>query len=281
LALKERGHSLTKFFLKPARLIDIFLQTSKLNYTLPERINLVRAYASRNKEARLLDSRVKWLDLHSFRITLAEIFFNGQYRFDSENDSPLIFDCGANIGMATLYFKRAFPNASILAFEADPETAAVLNENVSANNLQNVTVYNLMLTNGEGEYSFFSAGAGNARGSSDARRMVDSREIKVKGGRLSQFVNSPVDLLKLDVEGSEYEVLTDLVETQKISMIRKMVIEYHHKIGGAGSRLAEFLKVLEENGFEYQVAAGDCDPVTRQEVFQDILIGAYRSPGKE
>jgi len=62
--------------------------------------------------------------------------------------APLIFDCGANIGLATLYFKNLYLGARIVAFEADPETAAVLRENVSANHLQDVSVHNLMLTDG-------------------------------------------------------------------------------------------------------------------------------------
>jgi hypothetical protein len=34
--------------------------------------------------------------------------------------------------------------------------------------------------------------------------------------------------------------------------------------------------LLEEEGFEYQLSAAGCDPITRQGVYQDILIGAYR-----
>jgi len=55
-----------------------------------------------------------------------------------------------------------------------------------------------------------------------------------------------------------------------------MVIEYHHKIDGQSSCLARFLGLLEQEGFEYQLAALGCAPITRQEVFQDMLIGVYR-----
>jgi hypothetical protein len=107
---------------------------------------------------------------------------------------------------------------------------------------------------------------------------TSSREIKVKGTRLSQFVKESVSLLKLDVEGAEWDVLSDLVTTGKIGLIERMIIEYHHKIDGADSRLAEFLSILERSGFEYQLSASGCEPISREGVAQDVLIGAYRRP---
>jgi Methyltransferase FkbM domain len=111
--------------------------------------------------------------------------------------------------------------------------------------------------------------------SSEPNRLSKNREIKVHATRLSSYVNGSVDLLKLDVEGAEFDVMTDLERSGKLSLIKRMVIEYHHKIGNRASSLAQFLAILEKAGFEYQIY-GDCEPVTRQDVFQDILIGAYR-----
>jgi hypothetical protein len=54
-----------------------------------------------------------------------------------------------------------------------------------------------------------------------------------------------------------------------------MVIEYHHKIDNQRSSMSKFLGLLEDQGFEYQIAA-NCLPITTQNMFQDILIGAYR-----
>ena len=260
---------------KTIRFVDDFIQTRKLNYTFSERMSLLRSRLSRGQETNILNFKVKRLGRDSFRIVLWEIFYKGEYRFESSVQSPLILDCGANIGLATLYFKHIYPKARVVAFEADPDTAAALRENVSANQLQDVSVHNLMLTNAEGEFTFFAGGEGSLMGSATPGR-TSSREIRVKGARLSEFVDETVHLLKLDVEGAEFDVMTDLIATGKIRLIERMVIEYHHKIDGARSRLAEFLGMLEQNGFEYQLAAGGCEPISRQEVSQDILIGAYR-----
>jgi hypothetical protein len=105
--------------------------------------------------------------------------------------------------------------------------------------------------------------------------MHSSREIRVKAGKLSRFIQAPVDLLKLDVEGSEFDVMIDLKNAGKISHISRMVIEYHHKIDGKRSCMSRFLSLLEEEGFEYQIDAR-CDRISTKSGFQDVLIGAYR-----
>jgi FkbM family methyltransferase len=68
---------------------------------------------------------------------------------------PAIFDCGANIGMATLYFKWLYPNARIEAFEADPTAFAVLEMNIARNRLTNVTAHNCALWDENGQIEFF------------------------------------------------------------------------------------------------------------------------------
>src|SRR5690349_14366069 len=55
-----------------------------------------------------------WL-LHS----LEEIFIDKVYLFHSAELSPRIIDCGANIGLSVIFFKRTFPSAKIIAFEPD------------------------------------------------------------------------------------------------------------------------------------------------------------------
>ena len=74
------------------------------------------------------------------------------------------------------------------------------------------------------------------------------------------IIEAPVDLLKLDVEGSEFDVMLDLKNTGKISQISRMIIEYHHKIDDKPSCMSRFLSLLEEEGFEYHIDAR-CDPL--------------------
>jgi FkbM family methyltransferase len=50
----------------------------------------------------------------------------------SNSEKPIIIDAGANIGLATLWFKAQYPKATIISIEPDAENFAVLKENVVA-----------------------------------------------------------------------------------------------------------------------------------------------------
>jgi FkbM family methyltransferase len=221
---------------------------------------------------------VKYLDAASFRVVAFEVFVRGEYLFRASRDAPVIFDCGANIGLATLFFKRLYPKAQLHAFEADPSTAEVLRKNVEQNHLLETVVSNVLLTDHEGSEKFYlpSGTSGSLMMSTVASRFSsETREVSVPAGRLSTYIEGPVDLLKLDVEGSELAVIRDLVASGKIQQIERIFIEYHHKIGNEPSRLSGFLALLEESGYEYHLE-GKIDPTAEGTGFQDIVIHAYQ-----
>jgi hypothetical protein len=60
----------------------------------------------------------------------------------------------------------------------------------------------------------------------------------------------PIDFLKLDVQGSEGQVLTDLAEAGRLEDIDQIVVEYHHD---GDSDLAWALELLRANGFAYRI----------------------------
>ena len=56
--------------------------------------------------ARLLGGKVEFVDSASFLYMCKELFAEEIYRFRSATDHPYILDCGSNIGLSILYFKR-------------------------------------------------------------------------------------------------------------------------------------------------------------------------------
>jgi FkbM family methyltransferase len=225
---------------------------------------------------KMLGFEIAYFDRPSLLNLYREIFVRQHYYFRPDTDSPLILDCGANLGMATLYFKWLYPKARIEAFEPDPTTFAALNRNVTQNRLANVVTHNCALWSENGDIEFFVDHKipGSPLMSTDRSRL-DGKAIRVPSKKLSDFITGPIDFLKLDVEGAEHRVLCDLLSSGKAQWIKQMVVEYHHHIRDERSRLANFLRQLEEAGFEYQIHAS-LFPVTSQDVFQDMLIGAYR-----
>lgn len=228
---------------------------------------------------RMLGFEISAFDRPTLAYLYREIFARQNYYFRSAGESPLVYDCGANLGMATLFFKWLYPKARIEAFEPDPATFQLLEKNISQNQMTNVVAHNCALWDENGKVEFFidPNTSGSLLMSTDAQRL-GGRRIEVPSRKLSEFISEPIDFLKLDVEGAEHRVIQDLVASGKAKLINQMVIEYHHHVGNQSSCLAEFLRMLESAGFEYQVQA-TVYPVTMQGVFQDMLIGAYRRQG--
>jgi FkbM family methyltransferase len=224
---------------------------------------------------RKMGFQVAHFDRQTLQHLYREIFARQYYYFRSTNETPVILDCGANVGMASLYFKWLYPKSRVLAFEPDPATFKLLQRNLSRNHLD-VEAHNYALWDENRMLEFYidSTHPGSLLMSSDPSRSR-AEPIKVPARKLSEFIDGPVDFLKLDVEGAEHRVLGDLVQAGKLKFIRRMVVEYHHRIGQQKSCLARFLHELELAGFEYQIHASRY-PVTSQSVFQDMLVAAYQ-----
>ena len=223
--------------------------------------------------SRTMGFQFEHFDPGTKRFLYREIFARQYYHFVASTPSPVILDCGANVGMASIYFKWLYPNAKIEAFEPDPKTFGLLQRNLNANRLD-VETYNCALWDEDGELNFHvnASDPGSLLMSVDASRSK-AEAIKVPSRKLSNFIDGPIDFMKLDVEGAEHHVLNDLIKSGKLKQIRRMAIEYHHGIGGQKHCLAQFLEGLEAAGFEYQLHASRF-PVVSDSVFQDILISA-------
>ena len=169
-----------------------------------------------------------------------EIFVRGDYTFVSEHDAPLIFDCGANVGMSVLFFKMRYPNAVIRAFEPNPEIFAVLKRNVETNSFRSVTLNNEALLDEESVVPFYLGSLGGSLGGSIRRVGDDSGVVEVQA---VPTVRSPLvprvlsTLVKIDVrEGAETEIVTDLQAAGLLSRPRRFIIEYHPERIGGGRR---------------------------------------------
>jgi FkbM family methyltransferase len=225
---------------------------------------------------RVLGFEVSSFDRSTLAFLYREVFARQQYYFRSTTAKPVIYDCGANIGMATFYFKWLYPGAQIHAFEPDPKTFTLLQRNVAQNHLTAVDVYNCALWDQNGTVELFIDPGipGSLLMSTDSARCHGER-IQVPSRKLSDFIQGPVDCVKIDVEGAEHHILCDLVVSGKIALVNQLIVEYHHRIANQHSCLAAFLKRLEDSGFEYQVQAS-VSAIPSETTFQDIIVRAYR-----
>src|SRR5262245_14445884 len=62
---------------------------------------------------KILGLQVSCLDYYFLHLFFRTIFLRNEYFFQTDKKKPLILDCGANIGLATLFFKQLYPDSEI------------------------------------------------------------------------------------------------------------------------------------------------------------------------
>jgi FkbM family methyltransferase len=173
----------------------------------------------------VLNYVVEFDDYGSFINMFEEIFLLKIYRRRILKGSSLIVDCGSNIGMSVLYFRLLYPSALIEAFEPDPDTFAILKRNVQYNKIESIILHNTALGNKKGTVSFFKSKKSTNSGLVPTENTIET--ITVPMEPLSHLLTQKVSILKIDTEGSEVEVINELIESGKIELIDQIVIEFH------------------------------------------------------
>lgn len=191
-------------------------------------------------------------DPKAFAYNFGEVFLDEEYFFLADSGAPVIVDCGANIGLATLYFKLVYPKSKIVAIEANPATFETLVKNVSDNHLADVEPLNVAVTGGdETEVALTFAEAGDLRSTRmkelHGRSVTEVKQVIVPAKRLSSLFPPSIDLLKMDIEGSEHDVIDDIVPY--LTQVKNVIVEYHYAFGGERRSLGEFITLLESAGF--------------------------------
>jgi FkbM family methyltransferase len=228
------------------------------------------------REVELMGFRIAFPSARVLRVLFQEIFVAHGYYFESATPAPVILDAGANIGLATLFFKALHPDARIVCFEPDPDNFILLTRNVERNRLSGVELHQAAVSDTAEPIVFYTSPSDSPlRHSTVEARVASPQQIVVPAVRLSTFVRDEIDLLKLDVEGSERQVLPELIASGAIARIKRMHLEYHHHVETERNDLSATLAQIEQAGFGYQLRAEQQRwPVAR--AFQDVSIYAYR-----
>lgn len=202
----------------------------------------------------------------NFYIVYKDVFVKRIYHFESKRADPFILDCGSNIGMSLLYYKQAYPQARIIGFEPDPVVFRYLQENVQRNNLSDTKLVQAAISGRTGSLEFHSDGKYASYLATEKSMTVPAgwRQCEVPCLRLRDYLSEPVDFLKINIEGAEWETIAD--SEDRLQMVREMVIEYHH-LPGLPRTLHSILDILHRQGFEYLI--NDFDSETN---------GGVRSP---
>lgn len=179
-----------------------------------------------------------------------EIFIHKIYAFKSKKIEPFIIDAGSNIGMSILFFKKMYPGATVIGFEPSRRSFYFLEKNVKNNNLNKVQIINKALSvKQDQELKLYHPGT--VHGTLRESEKTEDYEI-AQTALLSNYINQPVDFLKMDIEGAEYKVLQELFDTDRLKFVDQMVIEYH----APQNHISKLFDILDKSNFNYEINDG-------------------------
>ena len=185
----------------------------------------------------------------------------------SSDKRPLrIVDCGANIGMSVVYFKEKLPNSQIIAVEPNEENFAQLCKNIKINSFEGVHPLNMGVWY---EPDMLSANTNFRDGSDWAFSLSKTNSDSGGGYRVDSIKNiaesnqwDSVDLLKIDIEGAEFDLFRNLAGWQTVlDKVKVISIEVHEEKGTH----EEIERILSANNFDIKRAG-------------ELTIGVRRQP---
>lgn len=199
---------------------------------------------------RLMDLDVRYADLLTLCPQWEDIFVKRALAFTTASPAPRILDCGANVGLASLFFHRSYPQARITAFEADPALGAILDANLRANGAGAVETRHAAVWTSTGTLTFQCEGSDSGMIGA-LPGAVRGRATTVPSLRLRDLLDEgPVDLLKLDIEGAEDAVLADCEPA--LHRVQALVMDLH-EFDPSVRQAPRVLELLARAGFRYAI----------------------------
>jgi FkbM family methyltransferase len=173
---------------------------------------------------------------HPFRIrvnnvadsaTFNEVILRKEYLIPISFQPKRIIDGGANIGLTSIFFANQYPEAEIISFEPEAGNYALLQENTApytqiAPMLSAIWSHKVQLRlvdPGRGENSYRVEEANDGGNSFAAVGIIDI---------MRQQNWDTIDILKLDVEGSEKTLFTTGYEDW-LPKVRVLIVETHDR----------------------------------------------------
>jgi FkbM family methyltransferase len=183
--------------------------------------------------------------------TAVECFGRDCYRLQEQGlpPAPTVVDIGANIGSFTLAVLALRPRAHVTAYEASPAAIRTLTANLAANGVASRVQVEHRAVTGRAEVDtvWLSEHEGDLCTSSivglGRDTFTTSARIEVPSTSLSAVLASHpdgIDLLKMDVEGAEFEIVK-ATPAEQLASVARVVIEYHDVPGHRVEELAERL----------------------------------------
>lgn len=169
-------------------------------------------------------------------------------------------DVGANEGEQTLFAAKRLKAGRVIAFEPNPQVFAMLEKNLALNGFDNTKLEQMGLGDKPGELRLFGSDSRSADGSFNlglstlhAREGVSTAVASIRIDTLDAYCAreglTRLDVLKIDVEGSELAALRGAAHTLE-TLRPQLIIEVNEATSRAGGYEArEILELISGHGY--------------------------------
>lgn len=165
-----------------------------------------------------------------------QVIFNQEYKYLVELLNlknikvETILDCGANIGLTSIYLSSSYEKTNIYAFEPANETFKRLENHIVLNNLSNIKLFKKGVWN---KSTFLKADNSFRDGNDWSFRLVETQKkeealfetISIDEVISQNNINS-IDILKIDIEGGEVDLFSTNY-SDWLSKTKVIAIEIH------------------------------------------------------
>lgn len=209
----------------------ISLHCNKMGYVNASSYITQRLY----KKNKLLSAKIKNTKLVIYlrnnpydTQVFTQIFMRDELDIIFKKDPEFIIDGGANIGLATLYLKNKYPKAKIIAVEPERSNFELLKKNTK--DYPEISCLNYGIWNKTCRLQIIDKGDGNASFITKELSENETGENVINaitiGDIVNQFKIESLDVLKLDIEGSEREVFMKNYEGW-LKKTQNIIVEIH------------------------------------------------------
>lgn len=246
-----------------------------------------------NRQATLRQSSVM-MDFDLTKLLQRKLYFLGEYEKENTNywiklakGTTTIFDIGANVGLYSLLAAVENPKATVYAFEPTPEMFDALVRNVQLNDVQNVVVNQNAV--GKSDIDGFLHYCAGSKGDNEGMNFVTAEqaretdrpiEIVSLDSYCQQHQIERIDLLKMDIEGGEYDALLGargLLQAKAIGYIFVELVEWAAKRSGHSTVDIKRI-LLDADYLIYRLCSGKLVPVQLEQYHDGDDIIAFANP---
>lgn len=164
-----------------------------------------------------------------------QVFLAKSYAIRIIEEPKVIIDCGANIGMSTVFFKNRFPNAKVIAVEPETRNFELLKKNTEV--YKDMVCLNKGIWSDSAPLKIFNDQSGEW--GFMVKEMISKTEDTIDAisinDIISDFELKQIDILKVDIEGSEKEMFEKNFE-QWLPLVKILIIELHDGLRAGSSK---------------------------------------------